>query len=249
MGQKERRIWMIRYLLAERGIDVQSEQCEIPAGEREQCDLPRALVNVREPEPIDETFLSVESAYLQERLREINVTDSAGISVQLIAPRLGERNSGIAVWQGDITTLQCDAIVNAANSGMTGCCVPNHYCIDNVIHTVAGMRLRLECSRIMRSKGRPEPIGAATITPGCELPSRYVLHTVGPAIQTADPIPTEQDRSQLESCYLSCLEVATEHSLETLAFCSISTGVFRCPIEEAANIAVLIAVPQCHVRQ
>ena len=88
MGQKERRIWMIRYLLAERGIDVQSEQCEIPAGEREQCDLPRALVNVREPEPIDETFLSVESAYLQERLREINVTDSAGISVQLIAPRL-----------------------------------------------------------------------------------------------------------------------------------------------------------------
>ncbi|WP_432623317.1 macro domain-containing protein [Bifidobacterium sp.] len=142
----------------------------------------------------------------------------------------------LAIWQGDITTLRCDAIVNAANSGLTGCYAPNHHCIDNAIHTAAGVQLRLACDRIMEQQGHPEPVGHAKITPGFNLPARYVLHTVGPMIPSGDPTPAEQE--QLADCYRSCLRLAADHGLETIAFCSISTGEFRFPAELAARIAV-----------
>ena len=142
---------------------------------------------------------------------------------------------GIYLWQGDITTLRVDAIVNAANSGMTGCYVPNHRCIDNCIHTFAGVELRLECDRIMREQGYEEPTGKAKITPAYNLPCRYILHTVGPIVGAA---PTDGDCRLLESCYRSCLELAAANGLKSVAFCCISTGEFHFPNGQAAQIAV-----------
>ena len=152
------------------------------------------------------------------------------------APQTPQSHATLAIWQGDITTLRCDAIVNAANSGLTGCYAPNHHCIDNAIHSAAGVQLRLACARIMEQQGHPEPVGRAKITPGFNLPARYVLHTVGPMIPSGDPTPAEQE--QLADCYRSCLRLAAEHGLETVAFCAISTGEFRFPAELAARIAV-----------
>ena len=135
----------------------------------------------------------------------------------------------------DITTLAADAIVNAANSGMTGCYVPCHGCIDNAIHTYAGVQLRLECARIMAAQGHEEPTGRAKITRGYNLPAKYVLHTVGPIVSRA---PTLRDCELLESCYRSCLELAVANGLKSVAFCCISTGEFHFPNEAAARIAV-----------
>ena len=142
---------------------------------------------------------------------------------------------GLYLWQGDITTLQCDAIVNAANSCMTGCYIPNHRCIDNAIHTFAGVELRLACAELMEQQGYPEPTGRAKITPAFNLPCRYVLHTVGPII---DGRVTKADKELLASCYRSCLALAAENNLESVAFCCISTGEFHFPNELAAQIAV-----------
>ena len=142
---------------------------------------------------------------------------------------------GLYLWQGDITTLKCDAIVNAANSGMTGCYIPNHHCIDNAIHTYAGVELRQYCEEMMERQGHLEPTGQARITPAFNLPCRYILHTVGPII--SDRV-TRRDRELLASCYRSCLELAAEHGLESVAFCCISTGEFRFPNRLAADIAV-----------
>ena len=142
---------------------------------------------------------------------------------------------GLYLWQGDITTLKCDAIVNAANSGMTGCYIPNHRCIDNAIHTYAGVELRQYCEEMMERQGHPEPTGQAKITPAFNLPCRYILHTVGPII--SDRV-TRRDRELLASCYRSCLKLAAEHGLESVAFCCISTGEFRFPNRLAADIAV-----------
>lgn len=138
------------------------------------------------------------------------------------------------MWRGDITTLAVDAIVNAANSGMTGCWAPLHYCIDNAIHTFAGMQLRLECDRIMKAQGHLEPTGQAKLTPGYNLPARYILHTVGPIV---DGALTPQHEVELASCYESCLALAAENHLESVAFCCISTGVFCFPNHRAAEIA------------
>ena len=142
---------------------------------------------------------------------------------------------GLYLWQGDITTLKCDAIVNAANSGMTGCYIPNHRCIDNAIHTYAGVELRQYCEEIMERQGHPEPTGQARITPAFNLPCRYILHTVGPII--SDRV-TRRDRELLASCYRSCLKLAAELGLESVAFCCISIGEFRFPNRLAADIAV-----------
>ena len=139
------------------------------------------------------------------------------------------------MWRGDITTLQVDAIVNAANSGLTGCYSPLHGCIDNAIHTFAGVKLRLECAKIMEKQGFPEPMGTAKITKAYNLPCKHVLHTVGPMISGA---LTQTDCQELASCYRSCLELAAESSLESVAFCCISTGEFHFPNELAAQIAV-----------
>lgn len=142
---------------------------------------------------------------------------------------------GIYIWQGDITSLRCDAIVNAANSGMTGCYVPNHRCIDNCIHTFAGVQLRLDCAKIMKKQGHEEPTGKAKITSAYNLPCRYILHTVGPIIGGR---VTDRDCALLASCYRSCLELAAENELESVAFCCISTGEFHFPNDRAAKIAV-----------
>ena len=140
-----------------------------------------------------------------------------------------------SIWQGDITLLDADAIVNAANSAMLGCWVPNHACIDNCIHTFAGVQLRMDCSEIMTAQGHEEPTGMAKITPAYSLPSRYVLHTVGPIISSS---VSANDRELLASSYRSCFELAEEKGLESIAYCCISTGVFRFPNDLAAEIAV-----------
>ena len=222
MTQEERRIALIQFLLDER----QERNIPLPSSEAEQKRLLRGLMNVRPPHPIGQEFLQLQDEYLQEEQRRRGVTDWRTLS---------PIRDGLYLWRGDITTLRCDAIVNAANSGMTGCYVPNHRCIDNAIHTYAGVELRLACEELMERQGHPEPAGQAKITPAFNLPCRYVLHTVGPIIQGQ---VTEQDEKLLASCYRSCLELAAENGLESVAFCCISTGIFRFPNESAAEIAV-----------
>ena len=183
-------------------------------------------MNIRPPLPIGEDFLTVQDAYLREETAQKGVTDIT---------KLKPVEPGIYLWQGDITTLKCGAVVNAANSGLTGCYVPCHGCIDNAIHTFAGVRLRLACDEIMKKQGYEEPTGQAKITPAYNLPCDYVLHTVGPIINGG---VTEKDRELLASCYRSCLELAQENKIGSVAFCCISTGEFHFPNEEAAEIAV-----------
>ena len=223
MNQRERRQFLIQSLLRER---PQYRKMEIPADEDEQRQLLRGLMNVRAPQRIGADFLQVQDDYLKDETAAKGITDLADLTP--VQP-------GLYLWQGDITTLKCDAIVNAANSGMTGCYVPNHRCIDNAIHTFAGVELRLACAELMKRQGYPEPTGQAKITPAFNLPCRFVLHTVGPIINGR---VTEKDKNRLESCYRSCLELAAENGLESVAFCCISTGEFRFPNELAAEIAV-----------
>lgn len=223
MKQRERRQFLIRALIAEqpryRGI-------EIPENADEQKMLLRSLMNVRMPGKINEDFLAIQDEYLQEATKEKGITDIA---------ELEPVEDAVFLWQGDITTLRCDAIVNAANSGMTGCYVPCHGCIDNVIHTYAGIQLRNVCAQIMEQQGYEEPTGQAKITPAFNLPCKYILHTVGPIIM--DKL-TEKDKELLSSCYRSCLSLADQHGLKSIAFCCISTGEFRFPNRRAAEIAV-----------
>lgn len=223
MNQSEKRLFLIQSLLNER---PSCQKQIIPADSERQKILLRGLMNVRRPANIGTEFLQVQDAYLQGETSAKGVTDIADLTP--VQP-------GLYLWQGDITTLKCDAIVNAANSGMTGCYVPNHRCIDNAIHTYAGVELRLACEKLMEQQGYPEPTGQAKITPAFNLPCRYVLHTVGPIINGC---VTKEDEELLASCYRSCLELAAENGLESVAFCCISTGEFHFPNELAAGIAV-----------
>lgn len=223
MNQTERRQLLIRSLLDEipeyRGM-------RIPKEAEEQRQLLRGLMNIRRPQSIGKDFLQLQDEYLQNEIAAKGITDSSDLK---------PIQSGLYLRKGDITTLKCDAIVNAANSGMTGCYVPNHRCIDNAIHTFAGIELRLACEALMERQGHPEPTGQAKITPAFNLPCKYVLHTVGPIIRGK---VTKQDEALLASCYRSCLELAAEKHLESVAFCCISTGEFHFPNELAAKIAV-----------
>ena len=187
----------------------------------------RALVNVREPWPADADLLAAQDELLQGLIAEAGVTAVRDIAASPLDPRL-------RLWRGDITTLAADAIVNAANDGMTGCWAPLHYCIDNAIHTFAGIQLRLECARLMREQGHPEPTGHAKLTDAYNLPSRHVIHTVGPI---ANGRPTQEHRALLASSYRSCLDAAAHMDDASIAFCCISTGVFGFPPDEAAPIA------------
>lgn len=223
MTQSERRAYLIQALLKER---KQYAGMELPAGEREQKCLLRALFNIRMPQPAGKEFLAVQDAYLQEELRKKGVT-----GLKDLRPVQDE----IYLWQGDITTLRCGAIVNAANSQLLGCFVPCHGCIDNAIHTYAGVQLRSACAEIMYGQGEPEATGTAKITPAFNLPCNYVLHTVGPVVCGR---PTGREEDQLASCYRSCLELAEQNGVESIAFCCISTGEFRFPNDRAAQIAV-----------
>ena len=183
-------------------------------------------MNIRPPRKNNPDFQQIQDSYLTEETRQKGI-----VTLEELSPI----QPGIYVWQGDITTLQCDAIVNAANSGMTGCYVPNHRCIDNCIHTFAGTQLRLDCAEMMHRQGYEEPTGQAKITPGYNLPCKYILHTVGPIIRGR---LTTDDCKLLASCYRSCLELAAENNLESVAFCCISTGEFHFPNDKAAEIAV-----------
>ena len=223
MNQSERRLFLIQSLLKEK---TEYRNIDIPAEPESQCQLLRGLMNVRAPQSTNAVFLKMQDAYLQGENEAKGITDVADLTP--VQP-------GLYFWQGDITTLKCDAIVNAANSGMTGCYIPNHRCIDNAIHTYAGVELRLACAELMAKQGYPEPTGQAKITPAFNLPCRYVLHTVGPII---DGRVTKEDKELLASCYHSCLELAAENGLESVAFCCISTGEFHFPNEQAAQIAV-----------
>ena len=221
MTQDEKRIFLIDYLLAESG-----ETAEIPTDEYNQKRLLRSLFNVRMPAPVSDDFLRVQDAYLQEETANKGITDIADLEPM---------QKGIYLWQGDITTLKCDAIVNAANSQMLGCFNPCHGCIDNAIHTFAGVQLRNACYELMKAQGYEEPTGQAKITPAYNLPCRYVIHTVGPIVGGR---LTEKDCELLKSCYLSCLKIAEKNGCKSIAFCCISTGVFGFPQYEAAQIAV-----------
>ena len=223
MNQRDRRIFLIRKLLQE---DRRYRNVEIPVGEEEQKLLLRGLMNVRLPRTISREFLKVQDAYLKAETAAKGITNLGDLT-----PAAG----GLYLWQGDITTLCCDAIVNAANSAMTGCYLPNHRCIDNCIHSFSGIQLRLDCEEMIRRQGHQEDTGSAKLTKAYNLPCRYILHTVGPIIN--GPL-TKRDCDLLGQCYGSCLELAAVHHLESVAFCCISTGEFRFPNEKAAQIAV-----------
>ena len=223
MNQSEKRIYLIQELLKE---SDEYSRITIPKKTEEQKLLLRGLMNIRPPRKNNPDFQQIQDSYLTEETRQKGI-----VTLEELSPI----QPGIYVWQGDITTLQCDAIVNAANSGMTGCYVPNHRCIDNCIHTFAGTQLRLDCAEMMHRQGYEEPTGQAKITPGYNLPCKYILHTVGPIIRGR---LTTDDCKLLASCYRSCLELAAENNLESVAFCCISTGEFHFPNDKAAEIAV-----------
>lgn len=223
MTQEERRVLLIRELLRER------QECAgmpVPGGEQEQKRLLRSLFNIRIPKPAGEDFLAVQDEYLRGEIREKGIT-----GINDLQPVRGE----LYLWQGDITTLACDAVVNAANSAMLGCFCPCHGCVDNAIHTFAGVQLRLACAGMMKKQGHKEATGGAKITPAYNLPCRYVLHTVGPVVRGT---LTQRDCALLASCYRSCLALAEQNGAQSIAFPCISTGEFRFPNREAAEIAV-----------
>lgn len=221
MLQQERRIYLIKELLKE-----QQEKIKIPKTPTLQKQLLRALFNIRLPKEASNEFLKIQDEYLQEEIAKKGITDYHLLTTI---------KKGIYLWQGDITTLCCDAIVNAANSKMLGCFYPNHGCIDNAIHSYAGIQLRLACAKLMVQQGCEEATGKAKITPAFNLPSKYILHTVGPIITNK---LTKSDCEKLRSCYNSCLKLASEKGLNSIAFCCISTGEFHFPNDIAAKIAI-----------
>jgi O-acetyl-ADP-ribose deacetylase (regulator of RNase III) len=215
--------YLLKYLIDE---DKRYKEYAIPKSQDEKWQLFRSLVNMRNPKPISREFIDIQDKLLQKLITDKGITD---------VDDLHPIRDNIYLWRGDITTLKVGAIVNAANSGMLGCFVPCHACIDNAIHTFAGVQLRLECVDIMKKQGYPEPTGQAKITSAYNLPSKYILHTVGTIVQGN---VTDKNRNELASCYKSCLELAERNKIESVAYCCISTGEFRFPNEEAAEIAV-----------
>lgn len=223
MTQTERRLFLIKELLREQ---PRYQGMDIPVRTQDQKNLLRSLLNIRMPHPVSEEFLRVQDAYLKTETAEKGITDLADlIPIQ----------EELYLWQGDITTLRCDAVVNAANGQMLGCFCPCHGCIDNAIHTFSGVQLRSACAELMKEQGHEEPAGMAKITLAYNLPCKYVLHTVGPIIQ--DRL-TKKDEKLLASCYRSCLKLAEENGLNSIAFCCISTGEYHFPNKRAAEIAI-----------
>ena len=228
MMKRSEQIHYLNEALLEEMPQYRREAGRLPQDAESQRYFLRCLMNVREPRALSPRFLQAQDELLQAEREEKGIVHVA----DLPAVPGDER---IVLWQGDITRLDADAIVNAANAQLLGCFRPGHNCIDNVIHSAAGLQLREECASIMRAQGHEEPTGQAKITKGYNLPAMHVLHTVGPIIE--GPL-TEKDRELLASCYRSCLKLAEENRLKSVAFCCISTGVFRFPKEEAARIAV-----------
>lgn len=194
-----------------------------PLSESEKPQYFRALCNLRMPLPATEEFIKLQDEYLSEQTQKRGIVDIARLSYR----------GGIALWQGDITRLNSDAIVNACNSKLLGCFQPLHNCIDNCIHSFAGIQVRLDCQKIMR--GGDEPNGQVKVTGAYNLPSKFIFHTVGPIV--AGKV-TAQNESDLKGCYISCLDKANEMNLKSIAFCCLSTGVFGYPKDEACALAV-----------
>ena len=229
MTQNER----LDYLVEEFKTDsVRYKDLTTPSDTEGKRQLLRSLMNIRMPGEMDESVLEIQDDYLQERIRENGIVELGDIP---------EIRNGISIWQGDITRLRVDAIVNAANSQMLGCFVPMHTCLDNCIHTFAGVQLRAECSRKMnrmRSRyGRDyeQPTAVPMLTDAYNLPAKKVIHVVGPIVQDDLTPELEQD---LADCYTNTLDLCAENDLRSVAFCCISTGVFRFPNKRAAEIAV-----------
>ena len=225
MTHSEKRLYLIKELLSEL---PQYRDMNIPDNAEEQKRLLRSLMNIRSPRPIGVEFLKVQDEYLSEEVKTKGIIDSNTLPVSPV-------NNRIVLWRGDITTLKIDAIVNAANSALRGCFVPCHSCVDNIIHSVSGIQLRLACDELMNEQGYDEPTGKAKITPAFNLPCSYVLHTVGPIVSGQ---LTEIHCRQLADCYKSCLQLASDNGLKSIAFCCISTGEFHFPQKKAAEIAV-----------
>lgn len=215
MDRLERLKIIIKYLMDDEHVGYQ-----IPSSLEERQRMMRALMNVWEPNAIGNEFRKMQDAELQMQRADKRVVEV--------------NNEGLILWQGDITRLKVDAIVNAANAQALGCWVPLHNCIDNCIHSAAGIQLRKECADKMQ--GGLLATGDAFITKGYNLPARHVIHTVGPIIP--DGVPTTEQEEQLARCYRSCLDLAEKNGLESIAFCCISTGVFHFPNELAAKIAI-----------
>lgn len=211
--------YLIEYLLKESG------RGNFDYSNRDKKSLYRALVNIRQASPISEDFLKVEDEYLQEELKKQSITNADDIKAE----------NRIALWQGDITKLKIDAIVNAGNSQGLGCFLPNHNCIDNQINTFAGVRLRLACNEIMKDLNYNLETGKAIITKGYNLPSKYIIQTVVPIIENE---VTEEKEQELANCYTNSLKLAIENGIKTIAFPCISTGVFRFPKDKACRIAI-----------
>ena len=225
MTQQERLRYLVEGLVAEYN-EKYNEHIDIPVIEEEQFTLFRSLCNIRPAGGMSLEWMKIESEYLNILAHEKGIVTISDME---------EREPQIYLWQGDITRLSVDAIVNAANNKLLGCFAPNHKCIDNEIHTFAGIELRMECARMTEYMEMPEKTGVARMTYGYNLPAKHVIHTVGPIIYEA---VTDKERRELASCYRSCLQLANAYNLHSIALCCISTGEFRFPNEEAAQIAV-----------
>lgn len=235
MNQKERLDYLVNFL-----CEDSDQYKKLQFAENEKRNALRSLMNIRMPKYISSEFLQIQDDFLKQELLESGIVSWKEI------PHIGEQfgiqyehAQKVALWQGDITKLKVDAIVNAANSQMLGCFAPCHKCIDNAIHSAAGVELREECNSYMKAKKKEdpyyeEPTGRAVLTKGYNLSCRYVLHTVGPIVKGA---LTESLKQDLRDCYRSCFQEAMSHGIRTIAFCCISTGEFHFPNEEAAKIA------------
>lgn len=223
MTNDKKLLYLIKYLLSE---EEQYKSIQIPSDEKSRFEMFRSLVNIRPPKQIDDDFLHIQNDYLQELIALKGISDIADMHPV---------KDNIYLWKGDITTLRCGAIVNAANSQLLGCFQPCHSCIDNAIHTFSGVQLRMECAAIMEKQGHYEPVGQARVTAAYNLPCEKIIHTVGPVVNGE---LTEMHCRELEGCYIACLKAAAEKNIDSIAFCCISTGVFGFPQREAAKIAV-----------
>ena len=230
MKRMEDLTYCVSYLAAERfgAKKARETVATLEGDEHALFEAYRTLANVREPMPATDKFFAAQDRMLQGLIAEAGILDASALPRTPLDGRL-------SLWRGDITTLAADVVVNAANSRLLGCWVPGHHCIDNAIHSAAGMELRQACAQLMARQGHEEPTGQAKLTPGYHLPCRYVLHTVGPII--TGPV-TRRDQALLASCYRACLALAEAHGLASVAFCCISTGEFHFPNDLAAQIAV-----------
>ncbi len=229
MTQDER----LNFLVEEFKADSEEyKELSVPADSEGKRRILRSLMNIRMPKDLPSGVLKIQDDYLKERAKEKGIVKLSDIPVA---------TEGISVWQGDITRLQVDAIVNAANSQMLGCFVPMHTCIDNCIHSFAGVELRAECNRKMEAlrmkygKTYEQPTAVPMLTDAYNLPARKVIHIVGPIV--SDKL-TSKLEEELSDCYTNTLDICAENNLKSVAFCCISTGVFRFPGKRAAEIAV-----------